>query len=70
MARDWPSVQVQRDRHWVIDGRIATSAGISAGIDLALKLIAADFGEALARATAAHMEYPWPESDARRLPGA
>lgn len=70
MARDWPSVQVQRDRHWVIDGRIATSAGISAGIDLALKLIEADFGQDLARATAAHMEYPWPESDARRLPGA
>lgn len=68
MARDWPSVQVQRDRHWVVDGRVATSAGISAGIDLALKLIEADFGEALARATAAHMEYPWPESDARRLP--
>lgn len=68
MARDWPSVLVQRGRHWVIDGRIATSAGISAGIDLALKLIEADFGEALARATAAHMEYPWPGSDARRLP--
>lgn len=67
MARDWPSVQVQRDRHWVIDGRIATSAGISAGIDLALKLIAADFGEALARATAAHMEYPWPEAADRRV---
>ncbi|WP_397608655.1 DJ-1/PfpI family protein [Silanimonas sp.] len=68
MARDWPSVQVQRERHWVVDGRVATSAGISAGIDLSLKLIEADFGEDLARATAAHMEYPWPESDARRLP--
>ncbi len=68
MARDWPSVLVQRDRHWVIDGRVATSAGISAGIDLALKLVEADFGADLARATAAHMEYPWPASDARRLP--
>jgi len=67
MARDWPRVAVQRERHWVIDGRVATSAGISAGIDLALKLIEADFGAELARATAAHMEYPWPESDARRL---
>jgi transcriptional regulator GlxA family with amidase domain len=68
MARDWPSVQVQRDRHWVVDGRVASSAGISAGIDLALKLIEADFGDGLARATAAHMEYPWPESDTRRRP--
>ena len=70
MARDWPSVQVQHERHWVVDGRVASSAGISAGIDLSLKLIEADFGQDLARATAAHMEYPWPESDARRLPGA
>ena len=70
MARDWPSVQVQHERHWVVDGRVASSAGISAGIDLSLKLIEADFGQDLARATAAHMEYPWPESDARRLPEA
>jgi transcriptional regulator GlxA family with amidase domain len=69
MARDWPKVGVQRERHWVLDGRVATSAGISAGIDLALKLIEADFGAALARATAAHMEYPFPEDDRRRLPG-
>ncbi|MGL6290532.1 MAG: DJ-1/PfpI family protein [Silanimonas sp.] len=70
MARDWPAVQVQRDRHWTLDGRLATSAGISAGIDLSLKLIEADFGAALARATAAHMEYPFPEDDRRRLPEA
>ena len=70
MARDWPAVRVQRERHWVVDGRVATSAGISAGIDLALKLIEADFGERLARATAKHMEYPFPEDDARRLPDA
>ncbi|GAB3733830.1 DJ-1/PfpI family protein [Silanimonas algicola] len=68
LARDWPSVLVERERRWVIDGRIATSAGISAGIDLALKLVAADYGETLARATAAYMEYPWPASDGRRLP--
>jgi transcriptional regulator GlxA family with amidase domain len=67
LARDWPSVHVQRDQHWVIDGRIASSAGISAGIDLALKLVEVDFGEALARATAAHMEYPWPEAAGRRV---
>lgn len=70
MARDWPRVAVQRERHWVVAGRVATSAGISAGIDLALKLVEADFGEALARATAAHMEYPYPEDDRRRSPAA
>ena len=67
LARDWPSVRVQRERHWVVDGRVATSAGISAGIDLALKLVEADFGETLARATAAHMEYPWPGAADRRV---
>ena len=67
MARDWPSDDVQRERHWVIEGRIATSAGISAGMDLALKLIEADFGEALARATAKHMELAYPEGDRRRV---
>jgi transcriptional regulator GlxA family with amidase domain len=67
MARDWPAVRVQRERHWVVDGRIATSAGISAGLDLALKLIEADFGEALARATAKHMELAYPDCDRRRV---
>ena len=67
MARDWPSVRVQREPHWVIDGRIATSAGISAGLDLALKLVEADFGEVLARATAKHMELAYPEGDRRRV---
>jgi transcriptional regulator GlxA family with amidase domain len=68
MARDWPSVRVQRERHFVIEGRVATSAGISAGIDLSLALIAEDFGEALALATARHMEYPYPEQNLRRVP--
>lgn len=68
MQRDWPKVKVVRDRHFVFDGRIVSSAGISAGIDLALKIIEADHGEALARATARYMEYPYPESDARRVP--
>jgi len=67
MARDWPKVFVERGRHFVIEGRVATSAGISAGIDLALALIAEDFGEPLARATARHMEYPYPDSYARRI---
>ena len=40
---------------------------ISAGIDLALRVVARDHGESVARATARHMEYPYPESDARRI---
>jgi transcriptional regulator GlxA family with amidase domain len=45
-----------------------TSAGISAGIDMSLKVVEDLLGEATARATALHMEYPYPESDERRVP--
>jgi hypothetical protein len=34
---------------------------------MALKVIARYCGEAVARATAAHMEYPYPDDNARRI---
>ncbi len=42
-------------------------AGISAGIDMALKVVERYLGEDISRATARHMEFPYPESDARRI---
>jgi transcriptional regulator GlxA family with amidase domain len=51
----------------VKDGRVFTSAGISAGIDMSLMVVAEYFGEGIARATARHIEYTYPESDARRV---
>ena len=60
----WPS---STGKHFVEDGRVFTSAGISAGIDMSLKVVARHLGEDIARATARHMEYPYPESDARRI---
>jgi len=47
-----PTAQVQANRVFVIDGPLASSAGISAGIDLALFLIAEVCGDALAAAVA------------------
>jgi transcriptional regulator GlxA family with amidase domain len=67
MRDSLPSVTVEYDKHFVQDGRVFTSAGISAGIDMALKVVERYFEEAIARATARHMEYPYPESDARRV---
>jgi transcriptional regulator GlxA family with amidase domain len=67
MRDSFPSVAVEYDQHVVRDGRLVTSAGISAGIDLALGLVARYCGEPVARATARHMEYPYPESNARRV---
>jgi transcriptional regulator GlxA family with amidase domain len=49
MKRLYPAVQVEPDHLWVHDGRFWTSAGISAGIDLALALIATDCGPSVAR---------------------
>jgi transcriptional regulator GlxA family with amidase domain len=67
MRDSLPSVTVEYDKHFVQDGRVLTSAGISAGIDMALKVVERYFGEGVARATARYMEFPYPESDARRV---
>jgi transcriptional regulator GlxA family with amidase domain len=50
--RRFPQVKLEPDRIYTCDGKVWTSAGISAGIDLALALIAEDLGEEAARATA------------------
>jgi transcriptional regulator GlxA family with amidase domain len=68
MMRDtYPAVDVQYDKHFVQQGRVFTSAGISAGIDMSLKVVEHVFGNKIARATARHMEYPYPDGDARRI---
>lgn len=51
----FPAVMVEADRIHIRDGEIWTSAGISAGIDLALALIADDLGEKVARRVAQEM---------------
>jgi transcriptional regulator GlxA family with amidase domain len=48
----YPRVKLEPDRIFVRDGQIWSSAGISAGIDLALALVAEDFGEDISRQTA------------------
>lgn len=44
LARDYPAVDVRGDAIYLRQGRIWTSAGVTAGIDLALALIEADHG--------------------------
>jgi transcriptional regulator GlxA family with amidase domain len=51
-SRRFPDVRLDADRIYVRDGRIWSSAGITAGIDLALALIGEDLGEEIARRTA------------------
>ena len=52
LARAYPQVQVDPDRIFTRDGAVWTSAGITAGIDLALALVADDLGEGVAKRTA------------------
>jgi len=55
LAKRYPTATVIRDVLYVIDGRVATSAGIASGIDLALHLIAVRDGAAIAARVAREM---------------
>ena len=67
MRQSYPAVTVEDKLHVVEDGHVLTSAGISAGIDMALRVVARYFGDAVGRATARHMEYPFPDDNRRRV---
>ena len=55
LQREHPSVRVEADRIFCRDGNVWTSAGITAGIDLALALIEEDHGFAIAKGVAQHL---------------
>jgi transcriptional regulator GlxA family with amidase domain len=48
----YPGVKLEPDRIFARDGNIWSSAGITAGIDLALAMVGEDFGEEVAQMTA------------------
>lgn len=48
LSRRYPEVEVDPDPIFIQDGRIWTSAGVTAGMDLALALVAEDLGEEIA----------------------
>ncbi|MDZ4260817.1 MAG: DJ-1/PfpI family protein [Pseudomonadota bacterium] len=55
----FPSLNVIANRRWVDEGSVVTSAGISAGIDMSLHLVARIAGMPLAESTARQMEFEW-----------
>ena len=67
MRESFPSVKVESKMHVVEEGRVLTSAGISAGIDMSLRVVMRYYGESVARATARQMEYPFPDNNQRRV---
>jgi len=67
MRESFPAVTVEEKLHVVEDGHVLTSAGISAGIDMALRVVARYHGEDVARTTARTMEYRYPDDNSRRV---
>jgi transcriptional regulator GlxA family with amidase domain len=55
LAAEFPAIRVEDDPIFINDGTIWTSAGVTAGIDMALALVEADLGRTLATAVARHL---------------
>lgn len=56
---DYPKTHVQRGMRFVDNGAVVTTAGVSAGIDGALHVVARLLGRQVADQTAQYMEYRW-----------
>lgn len=59
MRENYPAITMLADQRVVDEGHIITSAGISAGIDMSLHVVARLHGIETARWTARRMEYDW-----------
>ena len=60
-----PKARILKNVRFTLTDPIFTSAGVSAGIDLALRIVSHVFGTEVGQATARQMEYPYPNSDQR-----
>jgi transcriptional regulator GlxA family with amidase domain len=54
-----PSTTVRDDVRYVDNGRVITSAGVAAGIDMSFYVVAKLLGRETAETTARYIEYPW-----------
>ncbi len=61
LRTQFPLLQVEENARFIDNGKIITSAGISAGIDMSLHIVARFAGAELAKRTARQMEYDWRE---------
>ncbi|WP_175685535.1 GlxA family transcriptional regulator [Burkholderia anthina] len=52
MQKHYPDVRVEEDRIYIVDGPVWTSAGMTAGLDLALAMVEQDLGAEAARSVA------------------
>jgi transcriptional regulator GlxA family with amidase domain len=54
-----PNIAVDSEKRFIDNGRVIVSAGISAGIDMSLHVVARLLGKEQAQETAQYMEYEW-----------
>lgn len=59
LAKQFPNARVQPGRRFIDNGKVITTAGVSAGIDGALHVVARTLGRYVADRTAEYMEYAW-----------
>ena len=59
LKADYPDLTVHESVRWIDEGRIVTSGGISAGIDMSLHLVHRLHSLELAEKTARQMEFNW-----------
>lgn len=59
LKNSFPELTVKENTRWIDEGHIVTSAGISAGIDMALHLVEKIHSLELAKQTAKVMEFDW-----------
>jgi transcriptional regulator GlxA family with amidase domain len=52
LRKRYPNIRMEEDRIFIIDGSVWTSAGMTAGVDLALAMVEKDLGAEVARAVA------------------
>ena len=62
-----PKTKIRKDVLFTLQEPIFTSAGVSAGIDLALRIVSNLFGTEIGQATARQMEYRYPQNNQRRI---
>jgi transcriptional regulator GlxA family with amidase domain len=66
LAKLAPNTDVVGDARFVDNGEVLTAAGIAAGIDLSLHIVARLHGVETAQRTAAYMEYHWTNDNGAR----
>lgn len=67
LAKAFPKVRWRRDRRWIVDGPVTTTAGVTASIPASLALLRDLAGDEVMRETAARLQLPLP---AQRHDGA